>query len=348
MADGAGVPSHATGDGPALVDLASIEAAAESLPEGIRDSPAVYWDDGTWLKLENLQPTGSFKIRGAITKISRIPEARRASGVVAYSSGNHGIAVARAARMCGTTATVVVPEDAPRQKVSAIAREGAKVVSAAPGSEQRRLIAEAIAAESGQVLVPPYNDPDVIAGQGTIGIELLRQVPHLLSVVVPVGGGGLISGIAAAVKAVKPSVRVIGVEPELAGDARESLATGRPVTWPADVVSQTIADGIRTQSLGPLNFAHVVSLVDEIVTVTDEAIMDAAVALLRRRHLIVEPAGAVSMAAVRTGCIPADGTAVIISGGNASIEVLNQMLRRVSQPDPPQHQPERDCSATPN
>ncbi|HUC22794.1 MAG TPA: threonine/serine dehydratase [Streptosporangiaceae bacterium] len=331
MDDGAGVPSRTTGEGPALVDLASIEAAATSLPDGIRDSPAVYWDDGTWLKLENLQPTGSFKIRGALTKISRIPLARRTAGVVAYSSGNHGIAVARAARMCGTTATVVVPEDAPRQKVSAIAREGAKVVSSAPGSEQRRLIAEAIAAESGQVLVPPYNDPDVIAGQGTIGIELLRQVPHLLSVVVPVGGGGLISGIAAAVKALRPSVKVIGVEPELAGDARQALATGRLVQWSAEEVGQTIADGIRTQSLGALNFAHVIRLVDDIVTVSDDDILDTAALLLHRRRIIAEPTGAVSLAAVVTGKVAADGAAVVISGANASAGVLQDLAVRAER-----------------
>jgi threonine dehydratase len=267
---------------------------------------------------------------------------------VAYSSGNHGIAVARAARLCGTKATIVVPTDAPGPKAGAIALEGATIVPCPPGSEERRLLAERIAATTGQVLVPPYNDPDIIAGQGTIGLELLQQLPDISSVVVPIGGGGLISGIAAAVKAVKPSVRVIGVEPELAADAKEALATRSPVQWPADIVSQTIADGIRTQSLGSLNFLHVVSLVDEIVTVTEEGIMDAAVALLRRRHLVVEPAGAVSMAAVRSGSIPADGAAVIVSGGNASIEILSQMLQLVSQLDPVQQQPERDRSATPS
>jgi threonine dehydratase len=341
--------SGAPASGPKpLVTLVSIEEAAAALPETIRDSPVVRWGSKTWLKLESVQPTGSFKIRGAITKLKRLPAESRARGVVAYSSGNHGIAVARAARLCGTRATIVVPRDASGAKANAIALEGATIVSCAPGSEERRLMAERIAETTGQILIPPYNDADVIAGQGTIGLELLQQLPDISSVVVPVGGGGLISGIAAAVKAIKPSVRVIGVEPELAGDAREALATGRPVKWPADTVSQTIADGIRTQSLGPLNFAHVVSLVDEIVTVTEEGIMDAAVALLRRRHLIVEPAGAVSMAAIRNGSIPADGAAVIISGGNASIEILNQMLRRVSQLEPVQQQSEHDCSASPN
>jgi threonine dehydratase len=231
MDDGVAVPSPALGDEPTLVDLASIEAAAAALPECVRDSPAVCWDGGAWLKLETLQPVGSFKIRGAYTKISRLSPADRAAGVVAYSSGNHGIAVARAARMCGTRATVVVSEDAPTQKVGTIAQEGAEVVRCAPGSEKRRLLAEAIAAQTGRILVPPYNDPDVIAGQGTIGIELVKHIPELASVVVPVGGGGLISGIAVAVKALNPAVKVVGVEPELAGDVRSSgppRRSGRP------------------------------------------------------------------------------------------------------------------------
>jgi threo-3-hydroxy-L-aspartate ammonia-lyase len=332
MADRVVLPPQAgIAEVPPLVPLASIEAAAAALPAGVRNTPVIRWDGATWLKLESVQPTGSFKIRGAVTKLSRLSPEGRARGVVAYSSGNHGIAVARAARLCGTRATVVVPRDAPGPKAAAIALEGAALVPCHPGSEERRLLAEAIARETGQILVPPYDDEDVIAGQGTIGLELIEQLPGLSSVVVPVGGGGLISGIAAAVKALRPSVRVIGVEPELASDAREALATGSPVRWSAEEVGQTIADGIRTQSLGPLNFAHVISLVDDVVTVTDDEILDAAVALLRRRHLVAEPAGAVSMAAVRNGSVPADGAAVVVSGGNASIEILTEMVRRAAQ-----------------
>jgi threo-3-hydroxy-L-aspartate ammonia-lyase len=327
MADGIAVPSQLTE--PGLVTLASIEAAAGALPAGARHTPVARWDDGTWLKLENVQPTGSFKIRGAFTKLSRLPARSRARGVVAYSSGNHGIAVARAARMCGTSATIVVPRDAPGPKAGAIALEGATLVPCPPGSEERRLLGEAIARDTGRVLVPPYDDEDVIAGQGTIGLELIEQLPELSTVVVPVGGGGLISGIAAAVKALRPDVRVVGVEPELASDAREALATGSLVQWPADEVSQTIADAVRTQSLGPLNFAHVVRLVDEIVTVSDADILETAVALLRCRHLIAEPAGALALAAVRNGSINAPGTAVIVSGGNSSAEILAEMLKRV-------------------
>jgi threonine dehydratase len=318
-----------------LVTLASIEAAAAALPDQFRNSPVIPWPGGAWLKLESIQPTGSFKIRGAWTKLDRLSADGRARGVVAYSSGNHGIAVAHAARLRGVRATIVVSEDAPGPKTGAIAAEGGALVPCGGGSEGRRLRAEDIAAQTGQALVPPYNDADVIAGQGTIGLELLRQLPGLTSVVVPVGGGGLISGIAAAVKAVRPSVRVIGVEPELAGDARETLSTGSLVQWPAEEVGQTIADGIRTQSLGPLNFAHVVSLVDEIVTVSDEDILEAAVELMRSRHLIVEPSGAVSVAAVRNGTVPAHGAAIVVSGGNASAEILTQMVRRAHELEEP-------------
>jgi threo-3-hydroxy-L-aspartate ammonia-lyase len=331
MADGVALPAQ---DGehelPPLVTLASIKAAAAALPDQFRNSPLIRWGDEIWLKLESIQPTGSFKIRGAWTKLNRLSGERRARGVIAYSSGNHGIAVAHAARLCGITATVVVPRDAPGPKTAAIVLEGAALVPCAGGSEERRLLAESIARETGQTLIPPYNDADVIAGQGTIGVELLEQLPELASIVVPVGGGGLISGVAAAVKAVRPSVRVIGVEPELAGDARETLATGSLVQWPAEEVGQTIADGVRTQSLGPLNFAHVISLVDDIVTVTDEDILDAAAALMRG-HLIAEPSGAVSLAAVRNGAVPGAGTAVIVSGGNAGTEVLARMLDRMGQ-----------------
>lgn len=335
MDDGVAVPSPALGDEPTLVDLASIEAAAAALPECVRDPPAVRWDNGAWLKLETLQPVGSFKIRGAYTKISRLSPADRAAGVVAYSSGNHGIAVARAARMCDTRATVVVPEDAPTHKVGTIAREGAEVVRCAPGSEERRLLAEAIAAQTGRILVPPYNDPDVIAGQGTIGIELVKQIPELASVVVPVGGGGLISGIAVAVKALNPAVKVVGVEPELAGDASVALATRRPVQWAAEEVGQTIADGVRTQSLGALNFAHVIRFVDEILTVSDDDILDAAALLLHRRRIIAEPTGAVALAAVMTGKVAAAGTAVIVSGANASTEVLHELVTRAARLENP-------------
>jgi threo-3-hydroxy-L-aspartate ammonia-lyase len=315
----------------ALVSLGSIQAAAAALPGQFRYSPVVRWDDEAWLKLESIQPTGSFKIRGAWTKLSRLPPAVLARGVIAYSSGNHGIAVAHAARLCGATATVVVPGDTPGPKAGAIVLEGASLVPCAGGSEERRLLAEAIAADTGQVLVPPYNDADVIAGQGTIGVELAEQLPQLSAVIVPIGGGGLISGVAAAIKALRPSVRVIGVEPELASDAREALATGTPVQWAAEEVGQTIADAVRTQALGPLNFAHVISLVDEIVTVTDEEILAAAVTLLRTRHLVVEPAGAVALAAVRARIVPAAGTAALISGGNASAEILATMLAQAEE-----------------
>jgi threonine dehydratase len=191
--------------------------------------------------------------------------------------------------------------------------------------------AQQLAEATGQVLVPPYNNGDVMAGQGTIGLELVEQLPQLSLILVPIGGGGLISGIAAAVKAIKPSVRIVGVEPELAADAQESLAAGKAIEWPAAKAGRTIADSLRTQSLGPLSFTHIAALVDEIVTVSDEEILDAAVALLSDRHLVVEPAGAVSVAALRSGKFAAEGTAAVVSGGNASVAMLTEMLRRTDR-----------------
>lgn len=312
-----------------LVELASIQEAEARLPEEVRGTPVLRCSDGSWLKLESLQPTGSFKLRGAFTKLSRLGEEARAEGVIAYSSGNHGLAVARAARLCGTSATIVLPSDAPSSKVAAITREGATLIPCAPGSEERRLLAEQIAQSTGQSLVPPYDDPDVIAGQGTIGLEILEQVANLSAVVVPIGGGGLISGIASAIKALLPSVRVVGVEPELAADARDSLSCGELVELPVGAVARTVADAVRTQSLGALTFAHVRALVDEVVTVSEEEILAAATALLRDYHLVAEPAGALSLAALLFGRVPSPGAVAVISGGNVSADVLAEMLRRV-------------------
>jgi threonine dehydratase len=314
---------------PVLVSIDQIREAAASLPDDVRDSPLIRWDGDVWLKLETLQPTGSFKIRGALTKLRRLPIETRHKGVVAYSSGNHGVAVARAARLFGTSATIVVPQDAPSSKLAAIMKENATLVFCPPGSEERRVRAQQIAIDTGRTLIAPYNDADVISGQGTIGLELVQQLPHLSAVLVPVGGGGLISGIAAAVKALKPSVRVIGVEPEFAADARDSLAAGIAVEWPADQVGRTIADALRTQSLGPLSVAHVVALVDEIVTVSEAEILDAAVTLFSQRRIVVEPAGAVAMAALRHPDLGGPGTAVVVSGGNPSVELLTEILHRI-------------------
>lgn len=315
-----------------LVTLASIEAAAAALPMEVANSPVVSFSSGRYLKLESLQPTGSFKIRGALTRIRRIPTGQRGRGVVTYSSGNHGLAVARAARSQGVAATVVVPSDAPSSKVAAISAEGATLRVCDPGSETRRKIAEAISAATGQVLVPPYEDADVMAGQGTIGLELLAQIPHLTTVFVPVGGGGLVSGISAAIKQANPAIRVLGVEPELAADAGESFAAGRRIEWPATKVGRTISDALRTQAVGRLAFEHLTTFVDEMVTASDDATLDAAAQLMRWHHLVVEPAGALALAAMTAyPSARTDVCAAVISGGNASAEFVTTLVEHIQQ-----------------
>lgn len=300
-----------------------------ALPDDARLTPVVRFGK-SYLKLECLQPVGSFKIRGALTKRSELLPAARSSGVVSYSSGNHGWAVAHVARRLGVSATIVVPSDAPATKLLAIAREQAEIVSVAAHSDERRLAAEALARETGKALIPPYDDRAVIIGQGTVGFELLQQLKDMTSVVVPVGGGGLISGVAAALKAARPAVQVVGVEPEYAADARESFLSGHLVHWGPERVGRTFADGVRTQSLGELGYEHVSRLVDDMVAVSEQEIESALVALLESR-LIVEPAGALSLAAIETGKVAAPGAVAVISGGNASTELLGSLVERVAR-----------------
>src|ERR1700732_5372319 len=228
-----------------------------------------------YLKPENQQPIGAFKLRGAYNKIASLSEDERKRGVISYSSGNHAQGVAYAARALKVKAVIVMPNNAPAIKREATAALGAEIVLVGPGSAERQLKAEELAAQHGYVIVPPYNDEQIIAGQGTIGLEILEDLPEVETILAPVGGGGLISGIAAVVKLSKPSVKVIGVEPELAGDAQASFRAGRIVQFPADQVTRTLADGLRTQSVGPINFNHMQCFVDGIVTVTEDQIRDA-------------------------------------------------------------------------
>ena len=207
-----------------------------------------------FLKPENQQPIGAFKLRGAYNKIASLSADERKRGVISYSSGNHAQGVAYAARALGVKAVIVMPNNAPAIKREATAALGADIVLVGPGSTERQLKAEELAAKHGYIIVPPYNDEKIIAGQGTMGLEILEDMPDVETVLSPVGGGGLISGLAAAIKLSKPSVHVFGVEPELAADAQASLRTGKIVQFPAEEVTRTIADGLRTQSVGPINF----------------------------------------------------------------------------------------------
>src|SRR3712207_2459101 len=252
-----------------------------------------------YFKAENLQPTGAFKLRGAYNKISSLSPEERSRGVVAHSSGNHAQAVAYAARALGVRAVVVMPRGAARVKVDATAAFGAEVILVGDDSAERRRKGEELAAEHGYVPVPPYDDETLIAGQGTVGLEILQDLPDVETVLVPVSGGGLISGVAAALKLSRPGVRVIGVEPELAADARASLKSGRLVEFPAEQAGRTIADGLRVRKLGDAPFQHVRAFVDDIIAVSEDEILEAMRRLLLRVRLVAEPSGAVPFAADR-------------------------------------------------
>jgi len=284
-----------------------------------------------FLKPENQQPIGAFKLRGAYNKIASLSEAERKRGVISYSSGNHAQGVAYAARALGVKAVIVMPNNAPAIKREATAGLGAEIVLVGPGSAERQLKAEELAAHYGYVIVPPYNDEKIIAGQGTIGLEILEDLPEVEAVFAPVGGGGLISGVAAAIKLTKPEVQVIGVEPELAADAQASLRAGKIVQFPADQVSRTIADGLRTQSIGNINFDHMQCFVDAVVTVTEEEIQEALKLLSENPDTIAEPSGAVATAGFlfRADQLPKTKLNVaIISGGNVEPKMLEELLRR--------------------
>ena len=286
-------------------------------------------DRALYFKAESLQPTGAFKLRGAYNKISSLGPEERRRGVVAHSSGNHAQAVAYAARALGTRAVIVMPQGAPPVKLDATAALGAEVVTVGADSAERLRRAEELAAEHGYVPVPPYDDEVLIAGQGTIGPEILEDLPDVESVLVPVSGGGLISGVSAAIKLARPKVRVIGVEPELAADARASLKSGRLVEFPADRVNQTVADGLRVQRLGEAPFEHVLAFVDDIVAVSEEEILEAMRRLALRVRLVAEPSGAVTFAAhlFHGDELPASRrTVAVVSGGNVEPRLLAEVL----------------------
>jgi threonine dehydratase len=306
--------------GPSLpVTLADVEAAARRLDGVAFRTPLLRLPlgDDLYVKAESLQRTGSFKFRGAYNALSATPPAALEHGVVADSSGNHAQGVAAAAALLGVRATIVMPENAAPVKVARTAAWGAEIVRCANSGDERQRVAAELRERRALEYIPPFDDLRIIAGQGTAGLELAQQLPELALVVVPVGGGGLISGVATAVKALCPEARVIGVEPELAADAQQSLREGRIVSWPAADVSRTICDGVRTQALGELTFAAVSALVDEIVTVSDEAVLGAMRRLALEAKLIVEPTGALTLAAVESGAVTVDGpTALVVSGGN--------------------------------
>ena len=281
-----------------------------------------------YLKPENLQPIGSFKLRGAYNKIASLSDEERRRGVIAYSSGNHAQGVAYAAQALRCKATIVMPRTAPKLKLEKTKGLGADVVEVGPSSDERKERAEAIATEHGYALIPPYDDETIIAGQGTMGVEILEDLPDVTSVLVCVGGGGMISGIAAAVKLQKPETKIYGVESELGAKARASFEAGKRIAFSAEQTSRTIADGLRTQSVGEHNFEHIQKFVDGFISVREDEIRESVRRLMRDAHLVAEPSGAVPYAAFlfHGQEFPAGKTAVIVSGGNMEWSTLQQMI----------------------
>ena len=325
-------------DAASPLGLSRIRDARAVLAGRLAPSPCLPVDDGQtrpgrlFVKAENLMPTGSFKIRGATYRISLLTAAERMRGVIAYSTGNHAQAVAKAARDAGVAATIVMSSDVPSVKVAATERWGAEVVMAAPSSHARRALAEQIASESGLVLVPPYDDYAIMAGQGTIGLELLDQMPadFPMTVFVPIGGGGLVAGVAAALKQASRHVRVIGVEPELENDAYQSLKAGRIMGLAGP--SESIADAIKVQQLGNLVFPLIQTYVDDIETVSEAEIAQATTHAWSSLKLIVEPGGAVGFAAaLRAAERQAGNTVALLCGGNVTLERLLQIQTLLTQ-----------------
>jgi threonine dehydratase len=316
---------------PPVVPIEALRSAARGLvgvavQTPLLDMPALGARLGVPVaaKCEHLQPIGAFKIRGAYTAVSRISPDHRARGVITYSSGNHGQAVALAARLLGTSAVVVMPERAPAIKVAGVTRQGGEVVFAGNSSAERHERAQAIAAERGLTMVPPYESLDVITGQGTCGLEILEALPGVETILVPVGGGGLIAGIASAVAALKPSVRVVGVEPAGAAKLARALEAGRPVKLE---LANSLADGLLPLSIGNLPFAVLSSVVREAVPVSEDEIVSAVRFLYAEMGLAAEPSGAVTIAALLAGRVhPTGPTVAIISGGNVDPELFQRLV----------------------
>lgn len=314
-----------------MMTLEEIQAAARRVEKHVVRTPLVPFtgavaDRPLWLKPESLQPTGAFKLRGATNAVAVLSESARRSGVITHSSGNHGRALAHAARAAGVPVTVVMPARSPAVKVDAVRALGATVVQL-PDAEFR-VKAEEMAAEEGLTLVPPYDDASVIAGQGTVGLEIAADLPDVATVLLPVSGGGLISGVATAVKALCPRVRVVAAEPELAGDLAESFRTGRLTAWSAERTFRTAADGLRATSVGELPWMHIQKYVDAVVTVSESSIERAMRRLAFEARLVAEPSGAVAIAAYLQHLdeLPAGPVVAVVSGGNVAPELLGRVL----------------------
>jgi threonine dehydratase len=350
-------PGAAADDGD-LVTLADIRLAAERVRGVALRTPLLPFGPGdpddprgrarAWLKPESLQPVGAFKIRGAYNAIAQLPAEHAAAGVVTHSSGNHAQGVARAARLLGVRAVIVMPDNAPSIKVERVRADGAEIVFVGASSEERAERAAALVESEGLSLVAPFDDARVIAGQGTVGLEIVEQVDELdaaptgdqgdevpeapgLTVLVPIGGGGIASGVATAVKALRQDAAVFGVEPELAADARDSLREGRLVRWEPELVGRTIADGMRSTQVGRLPFAHLSRYLDGVVTVGEDEIATAMARAADDARLVLEPSGATALAAwlFHGSELPAGRRVVcVLTGGNVDPERWTELVAR--------------------
>jgi threonine dehydratase len=324
-----------------MITLKEIEKARERLAgvaartpllryyAAISGEPRRSGEHEIYLKAENFQPTGSFKLRGAYNKIASLTEEERKRGVVTHSSGNHAQGVAYAARAMGLHAVVVMPRNSSKVKQEAVAAMGAEVVIVGPSSRERRQKSEELAAQHGYVQVPPFNDELVIAGQGTIGLEILEDLADADLVLAPISGAGLITGIASAIKLSGSKAKVVGVEPELANDAQQSFRTGHIVELEPERASSTIADGLRGQSVGEITFGLMQKYVDDVVTVSEDDIRHAMRTLICQAHIMAEPSGAVGFAA----CLlhadklpPARKIVAVVSGGNTEPQLLARII----------------------
>jgi threonine dehydratase len=315
------------------LSIDDVRAAARRLEHRVYRTPVVrsaWWDELTggqvFFKCESLQRTGSFKIRGALNKLSTLTEDERRRGVVAFSSGNHAQGVALAARLVGTSAVICMPADAPRMKVEATRADGAEIVTYDRLRDDREALGRAIAAETGRVLVPPFDDYAIMAGQGTAALELVEDVPSLDVLVTPVGGGGLMAGCSTVARSLVPGIKIFGVEPDTGQDTYLSLQQGRRVSVPPP---PTIADGVRTTEPGEKTFPVLQANIDGILLVSDPEIVAALRALAFRARLVVEPTGAVGAAALLAGKVPVGSGArvgVVLSGGNVDPDLLARLL----------------------
>lgn len=318
-------------DEPSLVGLADVEAAAERIAGLARRTPLLSTQLGRpdaplYVKAEALQIGGSFKLRGATNALAQLGPDERAKGVVTHSSGNHAQALARAARDLGIRATIVMPHNTPQVKLAATAALEAEIVLV--DAAQRASTVERLREETGAVFVPPFDDAAIIAGQGTVGLEIVADLPDVATVLVPVSGGGLISGIGAAVKALRPDARVVAVEPALAGDLAEGWQRGERVQWDSTETGRTIADGLRVTSVGDLNWRHIREYVDDVVTVEEDAIRAAMKAVLLDAKVVAEPSGAVAVAgySAYAESLPAGPAVAVVSGGNVDPALLAEVL----------------------